>query len=1025
MTLGAEEQLELEGANTFSVQVRVLVGAPRSMGTHQEEWHRWNDAYPAITDATSTSVGHIAVELTEVTLVDASGFPSAGACWIGPASGDSEKWALFSYTSKVGNVLHGVEFLSFDPNDSLYHASGSTVCHYLDITDKLDGAVDFSGSQQGQWFLWNASVSVQNINPYIIVKDNSLLALRRKFVQGAWTEWAVWFFGYITQLTTAQDFRLSVDGTLTIAGASQYLQYNQCAPIVVGTQNLAAGKPVTASSTIADPYLDLHSEDWRGLAPPSVLPDNVVDENMETLWVSNGEPSDIDWEKCGAMGISVEELFLWPPTGYSDDMQWFHVYTSGWPTDNNSWEGYIRSYSATGAIIGQISTKEDRFRALSPYAGAPGHIIFCKNQTVFERYFDPGECAVIEWGAVSQGTFSFDKNNGSLGFKGAGDTANEGDSLVWGNPVLDSVGDDQLTKRAAWVTEGYMSVPAAGHSIRRKPRSGGNPYNMFTDPCVGPDWFIESYTVNPGEVRGDYRNIDDWRGEWISVDLGTLDLVLGQSLTNSGGDPADGNITVRMGESDTTDGLTNSGSIIIGSEIIPYTGRTPSQLTGVTRSAPAAHAMGEPLFQYENSLAINTWPISIVRIRRPLGIMPVILAGGVMTSKIDSPRMPSPADEAAWRADWDNKWTREFTANTLPSHQWDFAGTRARHVCVLVKQMASYGGVTADAINEFSTRVTLVAPCPPRVSTFPTSGKIAVCRSPENDDIVFAYTEIGTDTYGRVYFEIGDISDQIQQAIYAPGCQVLFLGGRAKLNELTVERFMVTMPGEATLDNSRPQEFLKYILTHRFNYPDTSVTIPVDDYPAIVKAYTAKGKYIDVLNELALQYGFYLIEMPDSTIRIVRDPWYTVGSALEDMDYDWKESNAIICALDDPQANDVSQVEVTVKDVILDEVGTFVYPARPRLYGEVRKIGPLIGPIAQGPAYARREFLRAISRKKWSVIPACLADYVWACEEAHEVSWSRAEGNGLVMGIDTTLRFGLGLNDNRYDQTVFVAEYRG
>jgi len=753
------EQVDELTAEQIAFDFRVYVGPP------WENWpvglkFAWNQGPPnLLTFETTLASSYDSSSDSTIDLTDASDLPSIGMVWV-------NGYAV-AYSGKIGNSLANLIVLS----DPFTASAGSTVRVFWPVTDYYHSDIRFKAGLRGRIFNWDAKVEFFEIPKRFLGHDFAICVLRRKWVSGTWTDWKVWFVGWIANVSIKKDYLNVADAEITVRGLTYKLENSAAPALSRGGGGGRGGReepvPVEgvstrASSVLADLYLEADSDDWLLGEPESVDPDNVVDGDLNTLWISEGEPNNVAWEDPNpSAGICIDEVFMLPPVGFGSEYQWFRI----WLVQN--WKvGEIRIYNhQTTWEEGEDPGPTGYYLDLSDSAlhdqvivGKP--IILCYNATAFRQMFDPGDIPIIEWSSLrghskNARLFHLGYTNGFIHVRPKGWGSNDG--VAWGDGSDTPDGHPYGFWNGPWVKR-----PARGHAIRRFPAG--------QDTDTASDW-IEEESPAPGEYRGKPR-AQSADAEWIAADFGEFDWRLGQDLAADKNDPADGIIKIRPkagSEEYDTSGLDDSGYIRVGTEIIQYSDRTEEALIGVVRGVlgtrVAAHSDGERVYQIVDGLATRARKISSIQFIRKEGLWPIPYAARVLISKYDSPRFP-PTDN--WQLDW-TKPVKTWSRNKLHVMTVDFPeGRRIRWVMMIIDQMGSVVGRTKSYYPPGTTAIELI---PGRwFDKMPSTGYISV------GEFRVGYAK-GSGTTLTLDSSIGPVNE---------GVHVVYLGGRARLNEIKI-----------------------------------------------------------------------------------------------------------------------------------------------------------------------------------------------------------------------------------------------
>ena len=580
------------------------------------------------------------------------------------------------YTSAL--VHDSAELLSITRN-ATYSPSGD----WTAITDIVTSVSFPDGwDMQGAAADWQATLRGQNYDPITIGPEKCVLAMRR-FYDGSWSDWWVWWCGWIKAMPGVfDDYREGGNWQVEIGSLSIFTKTNDAPALRFGKTNVARGKSATASSTLANAVLEQGKGEFMGL--PSLAASQAVDGNMDTLWVSNGAPSTTEevpsWPGTPT-DYSINEVFR-EPVGFDETYRWIEIFCRQ-NSDGTGFQYLYLSSQSSGKIL------DFRQSDVADILDDEEHAIICFDERHFRELFDPGSVVVIEWRHMvctdwSDGEgWNYDPTGDVLTLCATPTTCRECVAIGTGNP----------SGFSGW-HGATIAAPAQGKSIRRDPAgtTGGNPGDASADWSDATDFIEEDY---PSPGRHHESGAAEW--EWIAVNLGTLSFALAQELLIA-------DTTAYVTPS--TDGMTVSGQILIDGDILTYTGRTSTTLTGVSGQT-GTYPVSTALQQYESGAATDLWKVNEVGWKRPSlndGTTPVAPEFfAVFTSTEASPVYP-PNDN--WDTDWLRKgpWVGGGEEGGYTSPVW-IAGIlpgRYRHIMLVVREMTDGGRAKINELRAYA-----------------------------------------------------------------------------------------------------------------------------------------------------------------------------------------------------------------------------------------------------------------------------------------------------------------------------------
>ncbi len=597
---------------------------------------------------------------------------------------------------------------SLDPADYVFRAlptgwadADTPTAVWTEITDRVKWDGTLTLERDGSAVVGSMSIQGVNYDSDYLGLDRAIVVLDRVSVNGAVLyDWGLYFRGIITAGEHADDYRHGGDWQRELEGLQVPLRLTNAPRVTAGPIDIAYGKSVTETSTLADPASESGSGEFRGVTV-SLAPSNVTDANLNTVWISATAPSPTGETPVEAPWIGIDKVFFMPATGYTG-FWWFEVYnanplgaTAGgmfaFRNQDNVWldlyihpNNPVAGFESEGYGLGPkergiVCSDRALFEALTGGARKAKWIVEAKSWPLKGK----GEPRITPLDGTA---FTLSPTAGSVVMHNNA-TFGVCDSVAWNQ-------DGANPGIANWVG-GAVDVSAltVGQGIRRSP-SG-------TETNTAADWAVDEYpepgdTIQPGQV------------EALLLDLGAHGTQLAEDYTAGG-------TTLTL--SDTSafpvrpGGATNEG--MIGLETFTYTGRTTTTLTGVSPLA-GNYNTGEGVYPYVDGAMMTGWPVSEITLVRRQGLddsgvaLPVLDTFRVYIRKTgdDTPDLPTadnPA-ETAWRADWD---THYFAGkgNTQPIVTFRPMGANSqgfrwmRWVMVYVMKMSDGGRAKLNEVN--------------------------------------------------------------------------------------------------------------------------------------------------------------------------------------------------------------------------------------------------------------------------------------------------------------------------------------
>lgn len=904
----------------------------------------WNREPPASLFA-SSAIQEVRLNIGQIVLQNASGFPPRGSIFVGGPQ------TRCRYASRDETTLYGVSVAEGIEGDV---QPGAIASAYWEFSDLLTSPVELSGHFRKRVFRWEARLRVRGLR--LIERDLGVVILRRKLV-GSETKrrayaWHVMCAGWVMESSYERGWEEGQDQELVVGGFVERFARMETPPLSSRTANLAQNASATATSTLTDLLLEAGSDDYVMGTPLSVQPEQAVDGDINTLWISMGEPSALTWTNPvgGSDAVVIDEVFAFPPIGRSENETWFRL----WPNQRTD---LARVRIVNDQTLWVKNQAEDTYEAADLYLDTEGSkalsgrvfrqepVVFCRNLTAFRARWDPGQAFVVEW--ISQlpnsrrpNEFRLNPIRGYLHARSKGPGWN--DTVCWGEgsgrPSGRTVSGQQITPDWPQWTGPWVKAPPPGHSIRT--------YPPHTNWNTASNW-EENPAPNPA---GQAAETGMETTERLTIFLPDLNLTLGQDLSADPNDPPSGAITILEGGTESTASLEDRGAVLIDGEVITYTGRTPTQITGIQRAqfgtSPQPHLAGAAVAIFEDGVAWTIPKVKAISYLRPPERNPRIFAARLFLSPYASPRQP---ETPGWEADWEHV----FTWQNAASLSWTSPGKRVKSIMLVIDQMASLIGYTRYAIQGRETRIYLDTA--PYFSKAPSSG-YAFSQGRR-----FRYTGKGAD-----YLEVSEPPE------LGAGAPVYHLGGRARVNEVRVEPATLPVQEEGSVPSGEIADILVFLLIRRGKVPAQRVRRPAAFLPGPNEYLFARGSLLEMISEICETYRLFLIEYPDGSFAIEAD----LERRSEEPRLTWTTGRLLRMEASRDTLSDVSQLILRLRDPVTQETRVFRYPPEPGSLGKREEV-ERSAPLFLGPVIAQEEFEEASGRRSWRLEPAGLVDFVW------------------------------------------------
>lgn len=700
MAITAGQTTRLE-AQAFTRDVRVKIGPPREFVTQG----LFTAGSPVTLPAGASVQSHFDYWAGDRTLtVDSvtSDYFTTGTIVVTGALGTS--WLEYSSrdtganTFTISAVLLGPG--EADPND--------TVVQWKDITDPYVERVSWSESEEPPFRDYTIDLAGNSFNTDLFKNDATVLVEERVQAGGTDSGWMVAAIGYVPDWNARSDRNdrqrdRSRPWTATAYSIKYYVDRSRTNGKEYGRVDIARGKTVTDgwSETGQSPFnlgdLSLEPDEFAG-GLNSTVSSNLVDGKLDTRYVSANAPTRTAETPGSYTGstdppatprLIIDEIMWQGPTGAPADLQYIVIRLPTWgPKDTldlDSDEHVLHVYDNTGALSWTMDLPEDVvFRETGDNDTEVLRLILFPNRETYESYFGTsGKAIGREWPSGK----SLDTAGGAVHVRQRQyppSVTTLEDFVAWGGWQANFFeGNDDEDH---WDDTNVLSLPSAGHSMRRTPTQ--------KDSDQASDW-QEMATPMPADPPEDTDSV------FISIDLGQFSVKLDGAITS--GSPANGE---DLSVDDATP-LDPSGDIQIDSEQISYTHRDDTTLYNVTRGAnsttPASHSDEATIFQYDSVNGAHRMHAieSVQYIRQKIlasdGLPVVPYNVDIWISTQTSPSYPG---TAGYASDWVDSSRLKHDLNdgrattwevSLPLDPSDDRPFRARHLMSVFHEMRPAG----------------------------------------------------------------------------------------------------------------------------------------------------------------------------------------------------------------------------------------------------------------------------------------------------------------------------------------------
>lgn len=682
-----------EKTTRYTAQWRAYVGPPWRRNDAADFWD-WSalglTAYtPAPADTTLN--GDVEPAADTITLSDASDFPTAGGCWLGPGTG--ETWEYITYTGKSGNDLTGVTRETVTAEQTGQHANGALVRFWWPLV--LDEMPDYTGEMGGNLAdsYWSATLKGHDY-PQAALRNGMLCHVQARWAEdedGDWGAWTTELVGWLLNPRLQDKTEDNGAWTCDLVSSRQMLDLVKVGGLHVGTQNVAITGSAEASPELGAAYVEWGSGEFTA-AEPDLSPGAAIDGELDTLYLSedyvgtdNRPVGRGDWSVYApdqihviayvGQGAGYRWVQMQPGPHESDFGVQLANVTGYWPGDPRGGIWFPAGYFAELKIAEVakpllLVESEALFRSEHPN---------CHDCYVYELSAKNDITTVANSSGVISGVTvkdwwnAFTAEGGyllTLISQGAS-LHNPAGGAVWGNVYV----NDPL-----WWTGASLAALSAGETIRRK---------WASNTKTAADWLV-------GRAATPSYWLDGEAKLWFLVQQRSLGLWLRDDIDSS----QTSDIYITSDAGDTLDGLPPGGVLQIGAEQISYTAKasTNDALAGtVTRGAngtvASKHTAGDKVYVVTDGVATDALPISSITLRRGASL-PMPSTFKVYGSLLTLARTPADTenDEEEDQDLWQDDYTLLDTVTAAPSGDYTLAlvpSLRYRYILIVVTAMAT------------------------------------------------------------------------------------------------------------------------------------------------------------------------------------------------------------------------------------------------------------------------------------------------------------------------------------------------
>lgn len=517
-----------------------------SAGTH------FNWAAAGLTDnaaESTTLAATLASGVTTATLASTAYLTTTGGVWIA-GNGTGQAWEYVGYTGKSGATLTGLvrESTTYREHNGV-HTSGAVVRQWIPIdTDAGTLRIGRELNDELCATTWYAEMAGVRFPQHALRNEHVIVVQTATRPGGTWTDLLV---GFVDSPSVTDTWEKRAEWRVRILSIAGMMGYTQARGVRVGEWDIAREATATSSPVIPGAHKEYETANFDPTLR-SFEAANALDGRTDTLWVADemiGTPNP------AGLYTGVSQMYINPtPSLGRKGYRWLQIEGADMRTVQ------LWAYSPT---LDLVYTSEQ----LGVLASSGEIIVVCESEALFRRE-NPSQHAdyIVDLSETDQ-PYLFDfmePAGGAIAYRAGGITSQV---KLWGTQT----NVPSAFNGGSW-SGGPIDAPGKDQTMRRLHSAPG----ATTEATY---WEV-SRRQAPGHP---IENNDDQ--VWIQVNLPGMALELHADITNSVT-----TITCAWGDTPSTDGLPDSGTILIDDEEISYTGKTSSTLTGCTRGANSSTA---------------------------------------------------------------------------------------------------------------------------------------------------------------------------------------------------------------------------------------------------------------------------------------------------------------------------------------------------------------------------------------------------------------------------------------------------
>lgn len=607
----------------------------------------------------TTTTGQIS-GATALAVPSTTGFDAAGGVWVAP-NGTNEDWEYERTTAKTTTSFTVERESATDRDHSGVHTNGAAVSAFVELKTN-DGRLQITDEtdERQASVTWQATLSGV-LAPLRLLRNGHVVVATESVNGGAYT---VALLGFLDSPSISDDWATRGDWTVNIVSSASLVGEVDALGVRVGDADLANAGSASSATPLVLAYDERRSGDYVA-ATPDVSGQAAIDGDLGTVWLTERYVGTDIWtgaangdeENDGTLAFAT--LYLNPPIAAGAGARYIELRVrSG---TNVRGMALNSANGGTGVEIWIFNGPGD--------VPAGGSIYLVEDEEVFTRLNPLAQQGTIY---ENRAYFQHIRAAGGEFWLRLGERNMWLSRVRWGdgNGLINHPDAPDNAWHGATVT-----APSVGQTMRYLwNASGAYPANYWQTSLV----------------RHTGYNIDnDDNNAWLLVTIPGIGITLAQDITASS--PANGGNLYLYGPDKTysTDGLSASGTLVIGDEEMAYVSKTTEYVTlaasggrGANGTTAASHKEGDLIYIKDGTVYTDAYLISAIGWKGgKSGIYPKAITL-YRSNLVDKVRTP---EEDNYLTDWTS--VVALTTNSAASHTAYSINARVRHLLYEVYSM--------------------------------------------------------------------------------------------------------------------------------------------------------------------------------------------------------------------------------------------------------------------------------------------------------------------------------------------------